>query len=343
VDAGPSGAATKDDSRSFVDGLWVHLDAAFKPEAERRLAHFVRRQATTKWIIAADFCVRDQSRPNDSFAFVILPAGDRLRQTNALLSGLPRKDLKETRRIDPAIKRALCRGPVFTFCFVADRERRLYGDAKAARCSLDQTIAMMEAWKNADECSEVIGKVRAMREQTNKATLNLRLLEDLAVVSAITAHLVALLCKLGPVELVGWAPDRDKIVECYSGIAQTLFAVNVSTLCEKRDLQQPGLGFFTQTSEDPWCDPMIRLADYVAGVAAWDPPVNNNVTPKIAELVTDIFADNRHLFLFRVAFRSLDGQARINIAQVRITKSPPLVRDRERRRMTPLRGMSRSL
>jgi hypothetical protein len=135
-----------------------------------------------------------------------------------------------------------------TFCFVADRERRLYADAESARRSLDQTIAKMEAWKNADECSEIIGKVRAMREQANKVSLNLRLLEDLVVVSAIAAHLVALLCRLGPVELVGWAPDRDKIVECYSGIAQTLFAVNIATLCEKRDLQQPGLGFFTQTS-----------------------------------------------------------------------------------------------
>jgi hypothetical protein len=44
--------------------------------------------------------------------------------------------------------------------FVADRERRLYADAESARRSLDQTIAKMEAWKNADECSEIIGKVR---------------------------------------------------------------------------------------------------------------------------------------------------------------------------------------
>ena len=340
---GQFGIAAKEGNRYFVDGLWAHLDAAFKPEAERRLARFVQRQATTKWIVAADFCVRDHSRPNDSFAFVILPAGDKLRQTNALLAELPRKDLKETRLIDPAIKRALCGGRAFTVCIVADRERRLYADAESARLGLDQTIAMMEAWKNADERSELIGKVRAMREQANKASLNLRLLEDLIVVSAIAAHLVAFLCRLGPVELVGWAPDRDKIVECYSGIAQTLFAINVAALCEKRNLQQPGLGFFTQTSENPWCDPMIRLADYVAGVAAWDPPANDQVAPKIAELVAGVFADNRHLFLFRMAFRSFEGQARIKIAQVQITKSPPSVRDRERRGMTPLRGMSRNL
>jgi hypothetical protein len=135
----------------FIDGLWKHLDASFRQEAERRLAASIRRQATPKWIIAADFCVRDQARPNDAFAFVILPAGDRLRQTNALLQGLPNKDLKETRQI--VIKRALRGGHAFTFCFAADRDRRLFENAEQARLSLDH-VAMMEAWKNADQCSE---------------------------------------------------------------------------------------------------------------------------------------------------------------------------------------------
>ena len=328
---------------SFIDGLWAHLDAAFRPETWRRLAKFVQRNSTSKWIIAADFCVRDQARPNDSFAFVILPAGDKLRQTHALLRELPDKDLKETKRIDPAIKRALRDGRAFTVCFVADRERRLYSSAEDARFSLDQTIEIMKAWKNADECSEIIARVLAMREEANKASVNLRLLEDLTIVAAIAADLVVLLCRLGTVELVGWAPDRDKIVECYSGIASTLFAVNVAALCEKRGLQQPKLGFFTQTSDDPWCDPMIRLADYVAGIAAWDPPVNDKVSPKLAELITNVFADNPRLSLFRIAFRALNGQARIKIAEIRITKSPPPGRPRERGQVTSLRGTSRHL
>ncbi len=260
-----------------------------------------------------------------------------------LLQELPDKDLKDTKRIDPAITRALRGGRAFTFCFVADRERRLYADAETARRGLDQTIVMMESWKNADNCSEIINRVRAMREEANKANLSLRLLEDLTVVAAIAAHLVALLCRLGIIERVGWAPDRDKIVECYSGIAPTLFAVNVAALCEKRGLKQPELGFFTQSSENPWCDPMIRLADYVAAVAAWDPPVNDKVHPKLAELIRDVFADNRHLFLYRIAFRTFDEQTRMKIAQVRITKSPPPGRPRERGPVVPLRGMSRGL
>ena len=126
------------------------------PGAWRRLAEFVQRQATSKWIIATDFCIRDAARPNNSFAFVLLPAGDRRGQTNALLGELPNKDLKRARTIDPAMKRALRDGRAFTICFVADRERRLYRDAQAARSSLDQMIENAQRWKNAADCAKII-------------------------------------------------------------------------------------------------------------------------------------------------------------------------------------------
>lgn len=130
---------------AIVDALWKHLRAAFGHDVTRKLTKFVNRQAASKWIIAADFCIRDVKRPNDSFAFVILPAGKRQGQTDALLKGLPSSDLKSSKRIDPSIKRALTKGNTFTICFVADRDRRLYATAEQARASLDRTLEMMRA------------------------------------------------------------------------------------------------------------------------------------------------------------------------------------------------------
>jgi hypothetical protein len=120
-----------------------------------------------------------------------------------------------------------------------------------------------------------------------------------------------LLCRHSAVELIGWAPDRDKITEAYAGIASTMFAVNVSAPCQKESLQEPKLGFFVQKNDDLWCDPYIRLADYVAGAAsACDPPVHNIVPEKIASLIREVFADNQYLFLFRIAFNTIGNQAR---------------------------------
>jgi hypothetical protein len=172
---------------AFVDALWMQLEAAIKPEAERNLVKFLRWQKATKWIIAADFCIRDEFRPIDSFAFVLLPAGDRYRQTTDILDKITPFDLKDVRSIPRSLKRPLTNGRVFTFCFAADRDRRLYADANAARLCLDQTIEMMEQWENADLCRETIESVRAMRAEASKKSVSLRLLEDITVTAAITA------------------------------------------------------------------------------------------------------------------------------------------------------------
>ncbi|MCW2273829.1 hypothetical protein GJ654_08455 [Rhodoblastus acidophilus] len=329
--------------QGFVNALWAHLDAAIQPWVEKRLRSFAKRHGVLKWIISTDFCIRDQHRPNDSFAFVILPADEKFEETQDLLRGLPSRDLKDVKRIPAEIKDALRRGRAFTFCFVADRDRRLYVDVEAARRSLDDTIAMAEHWANAGRCGETIAKLRAMRAEASKANLNLRLLEDLTVTAALAAHIVTLICRLGPVERVGWVADRDRITECYSGIAATLFAINVAGCCHNLGLPEPKLGIFTQTSEDLWCDPFIRLADYVAGVAAWDPPVTNRVQPKIAELVRDVFADNRHLFLFHLAFYVPDGRPVIEVRRVAISTKPLPRKQRKSSNASSLRGRSRDL
>lgn len=222
---------------SFVDGLWLHLQAAVSPLAEKRLAAFARQRGVTKWIIATDFCIRDKSRPNDSFAFVIFPAGQKLEETNKMLAGLPARDLKDVKRIPPSLERILRKGRVFTFSFVADCFRRLFLSPDVARRSIDDTIAMMEKWENARACENIIAKVRAMRTEANKANLNTRLLEDIIVTTAIVSYIVMLLCRYSLAELIAWAPDRDKITESHRGIASTMFAVNVSALCQREKIR----------------------------------------------------------------------------------------------------------
>jgi hypothetical protein len=171
---------------SFVDGLWLHLHAAVSPLAEKRLAMFVRQRGVSKWIIATDFCIRERSRPNDSFAFVIFPAGQRLAETQKMLAKLPARDLKDTKKIPASLQRALRKGRIFTFCFAADRFRRLFPSPEVARRSIDETISMMGKWENAAACEDIIAKIRAMRAEASKANLNTRLLEDIVVTTAIS-------------------------------------------------------------------------------------------------------------------------------------------------------------
>ncbi len=304
---------------SFIDAFWSQLEAAVGPHAEKRLAAFVSQHGVRKWIIATDFCIRDKDRPNDSFAFVVFPAGERLAEVQKQLLRLPARDLKDVKKIPESIIRFFKSGRVFTFCFAADRVRRLFLDPDAARRSIDDTISMIKNWKNADACQKIIADVCSMRAEANKKNLNTRLLEDIIITVAIVSYIAVLLHKYSAAENIGWSPDRDKITESYRGIASTLFAINVSALCQNLKLSEPKLSFFIQDSGELWCDPYIRLADYAAGAtAAWDPPTHDAVPPKIACLIRSAFADNRYLFFFRVAFYTQEKQCFVEIRRVAV-------------------------
>jgi hypothetical protein len=332
-------------SPSFVDGLWKQLQDAFAPHAEKRLARFIRQRHVTKWIIAADFCVEDLGRPNDSFAFVILPAGERFEETQDFLRRIPKRDLKQVKRAPQSIVRLLRKGRVFSICFVADRERRLFTDASWARRSMDETIAMMKSWKNASELHDVIQQFERARNELNKKSINLKLLANIILTASFAAFIAALLSKHGSAELIGWVPDRDKITEAYDKIGQTMFWVNVSAICQQFSIREPKLGLFHQTDDDLWCDPFIRIADYLAGAGAagWDQP-QAKLPIKVAKFIKDVFPDNPYLFIFPIAFGMIDGQFRCFVFRAKISKKPfgPHQQGKGRtERTAPIRGRSR--
>jgi hypothetical protein len=307
---------------SFVDILWDQLNSAAAFRAERRFARFVRQRAVTKWVIATDFCIGDPNRPYDSFAFVVFPAGEQLDETVNRLSRIPPRDLKAVRRRPSSkIIRILRKGKVFSFCFVADKSRRVFADAQAARQGIDETIKLMEAWENADECRDVIDRIRAMRYEAQKDSVSTRLLADIIVCAALAAYISALLCKHGAAERIGWAPDRDKITNAYSGIAATLYGANVSALAERMQLRNPVVNMFAQSNENLWCDPYIRLADFIAGAAAaWNPEKQKPVSQKIADVIL-AFADNRYLSFFRVEIgRTPDETTEVRVVQLILSR-----------------------
>jgi hypothetical protein len=305
---------------TFIDSLWDDLDRSFAPYADKRFKRFIQQRRVSKWVIAADFCIDDPHRPKNSFAFVVFPAGDQLAQTMSMLERIPKRDLKHV-RLAPSNKllRALRKGKVFSFCFVVDPKCRLFVDAKAARSSIDRTIEMMEHWQNASECTETIEHVRAMRVEANKSSVSLKLLTNIVLCTALASYIAGLLCKHWDVELIAWAPDRDKISEAYNCVASTLFTSNISALSERVGFKYPQIGIFVQDNSDLWYDSYVRIADFVAGAAAaWDPPLHDLVPPKIAT-VWRTFADNPYLIIFRLNF-SPDGQ-RTAISMARLAVS----------------------
>jgi hypothetical protein len=303
---------------SFADELWRHFNATFSLYIERHIARYIQNKGVRKWIIGTDFCTAEPKRPNDSFCFTFYPAEARLEDSHALLRRIGNRDLKKVKKIPSSIIRALRDGSVFTVCFVADRDRRLFATSELARQSIDKTVEMMRRWKNAEKRLEMIKHVQAFRDKCG----NLRLVADVVSNAAMAGYLAFLFAKHGA-EMIGWAPDRGDIVEAHNGISNVFFAINVSALCQKHAVREPQLGIFTQTNEKLWCDPYIRIPDYVAGAAAaWDPPHDAELDDKIKELIVETFPNNRYLHLVRLAFHADPDRFFIEVGRIAVSKKP---------------------
>jgi hypothetical protein len=127
-----------------------------------------------------------------------------------------------------------------------------------------------------------------------------------------------------------------------------MHSINVASLCVRHLITQPSLGIFVQDEQDLWCDPYIRVADYVAGTgAAWDPPEVDAVPEKIKLVLEGAFADNPNLAPMRLAMGYDElGQFICEIAGVDISNRPHLLQRQSGERhagVYRLRGRSRVL
>lgn len=322
------------------------LESIADGDVEKQFAEYCHKHNTRKWIIGTDFCISDANRPNDSFAFVVYPAGAKYEQLMATLNRLPEADLKDVKRPPRAIVRLLTRGETFGFCFVADRMRRLFASADDMRIMLDGTISDLEIARNDRLNYRVLPKLRALRQDVNKKSANLKLIENIFLTSTLCSYIVFLLCRHSLAEAVGWAPDRDKITESYDGIVYDLTHRGYAALCSNKGALPLDLfGEFKPPPENFWADIYVRGADYLAGAAAWDYPKHDAVPFKVAKLLEDIFTDNPYVHFFQISYFVDDiGMGSCDVSRVRMSSRPskPGIELRPKN-LRPLRGRSRIL
>lgn len=329
----------------YPDIILGHLESSFSQWGKSRLEAFLKQRSVNKWIIASDYCIRDKDRPNDSFVFVIMPAGTRLEETEKHINHATKRDLKKSKKIPDSLSRLIKNGKVFSFCFVVDRDRSFFRSIDEVRSALDLSIEKMEAWTNADECQPIIKSTKKFRSELNKASVNKNLVTDIILSALFCSFITKEIQRISPSIRIGWMSDRDKIVEYGENIAYSFWSINTHALCLRSQIETPILDVLTQKDGDEYNEKYIRIADYVAGVAAWDPPIYAKISKKIQSLIEKLFADNRYLCLYRVAFNSVAaGQFSVKINRLSINGS----KSRQKRvshssNVTSLRGVSKNL
>lgn len=327
----------------WADTLFECLDDVLAKDIEASLAEFVRRQWTDSWLIATDFCIDDPNRPNDSFAFVIYPDGYYRGRTVNGLNRLPKRDLKHLREVPPSMVQFLRNGSAFSFCFVVDRERRLFPNAEFMRATLDGLIDAVSQGPQTEGSIEYLKKLRIARQDMTKKSASLKLVENMFLAAILAGYVGFLISKHSMATLVSWIPDRDKITDAYERLADRIYSHSIDSLCRVRGIYRPKLQIFTQSSDDLWCDTFIRPADCIAAAAAWDYPHHDAIPAKIAGLLENVFTDNPNAHFLQISYSyNQQHQLVVDAARVKMLSRPRHHDARMRPdNMTSLRGRSR--
>lgn len=311
----------------FVDVLVEHLFAALEGAARDAFTAFVTAAGQTKWLIAADFCIADNTRPNDVFAFSVFPYDANFSVLAKEIALVFPKDLKNTPSITDEMIAFLRSRRRFHFVFVVNKNRKILANLDEARAAIERSIAMMSAYNDADQHRGRIADLKRLRQEANANGFNAKILQDIILLATFAGFIATLLHLEGRAEIIGFFPDQDKMTTAYGAIGYPTFAVNASSFALRGRVPEAQIALALPGPRDDgrkglYYDELIRIPDYIAGgVAGTDlsRPSPASVSQKSADIVGKALIDTTNTALLRVDIQPLPLSAR----QVMIQSAPP--------------------
>ncbi len=314
----------------FVDNLVEHVLAALNtgtPTMRQNFTEFVVRGAEAKWLISADFCLHDETRPNDVFAFTVFPSDRDFVTMQTEIAAVFPKDAKRVRNITPQMIAFLRSPRRFHFAFVVNRDRQFIPDVATARQAIDTTISMYENMKDAADQQGTIERTRRLRQLANANSFNCNLFQDMILLAAFGGIVATLLQLEGRAELIAFMPDRDDMTTSYGAIAYPTFADNAHAFSQRRKVPAAKIalgipGPRNDGRKGTYLDEVIRIPDYIAsGVSGTDLSQLRPISlhQKAADLVGKAFIDSSNVAVIGVNASMTNMSANRLI----ISSSPP--------------------
>ena len=264
-----------------------------------------------KWQIAADFCLHDKNRPNNVFAFTIIPY-DAYPDTlfSEIRRDLPR-DLKKTKIIDSNAIAFLTSKRRFHFGFVFQDPPAVFNngpDSDSLTVARESLAITVETLAKSGGSKESMRRLKMLRQNAQATSFNVELLADMYLLSYLLCFVTLLLTRERRGDIIGWFSDRDKMTTWCDGVVwdisrETLYGLashfgipisnDTPVIAKDASIDKDGM----------WFDEFVRLPDYIAGVlAAWN--LTTNELPgnkdKYVTLVEDVIADARNMAVLKV-------------------------------------------
>jgi hypothetical protein len=276
----------------LVRAIEARLEQPFE-HLRPTLDAFVSAHAATGWVVLSDYVVRQQGRAMSAAAFTLMPAID-FNSVYGFAEKTARCDFKDCDRIGSEMCEFITSPLFFTFCFTFLDNPFNALSAEQVRDMLDASIERMapHVHVHVPGREHLHKKLRQLRQEANAKAFNFRLVGDLLFLSTAAAYIGLQVGRRTRLEKFGWFSDKDKIVEAHNEIAMDLFASAVADYWQEieKGSAGPKLGKldFEDHATRPWYDPMLRIADHIAGaVAGWNQSAEgiDGLSPKYQQIL----------------------------------------------------------
>jgi hypothetical protein len=296
-----------------VDKVFAALDSSFSIGAEIYFRQFVRRSATVKWMIGADFVINERMAAHDAFAFTVFPHHEHFVSTQDEIERVFPRDIKRTKSITGDMLVYLRDPKRFHFCFLAQKNRHDRDSVEQARVTIDRAIATIRGLGThgiaggEERRAGYLNSIQKLRQDGNARSFNYKLLSDISLLSMLSAAVMFWIVRHGEARVLGVFPDRDKMTIGYSSIFNDLTAINFSSLCQQfgiseiRDILMPASSLLA--GQDLFYDPIVRIPDYVAGAVSrldYQARVVTSDHQKHGDLVDKFVPDNTNLAIMQI-------------------------------------------
>ncbi len=297
------------DPREILKALFHIFDQSARSDLQRFIA---AQSGITKWMIAADFCLHDPSRPNNTFVFSFIPYDDYFDALVREIRDSIRKDLKNTRDVRPSTVQFLREGRRFHIAFVLSSPPTVFSNGP------DGGTPLQVARESIAIDVEMLGReappwLKKLREESKANGFNTELLADLYLLAYLFGFVSLVLARETTVQRLGWFADRDRMTTFCDGVLWHIAASSLHGLSEhfKVPLPADSPTIATPTPDTPakeamWYDELVRIPDYIAGIlAAWD--FEANLIPdkeKYGVLARQVIADASNMAVLQLRYEA---------------------------------------
>ncbi len=245
-------------------------------ELERWFEPFPPKAA---WNVFSDYCIAEEKKANDSFAFAVVLNHDTQANIEEYIAAVAPSDLKGSRSASEGLIRYLKSPVVFSVSYVVERQSRILRDyitdenIIAALPDLREviTLIMRDAPTTTPYYTAVDKRLAAFEQEMKRKKRNSNLARQMFLCAAFAASLFLHLDAKKDPRAIRWISDRDAMFDKFDRVTFDLAFIYFQLMRSQTgkvsyypELQfgMPGWDGKNEYNE------FIRLPDYLAGTAA---------------------------------------------------------------------------